>query len=371
MKKKILFIFAMVAFMLISVPNVYASTTITQDDFDSAKAGTPSNGVSYTEASGHKWYSLTAGEEFVLGGDVNLDDAFLDSNNNTLNLNGHGITNAEVLGEDMLLNAYDRDLTLTGTGTVGRNVIVGGGTLTLDGNITYNGTVTISDGTDAGTAVVNAGTFNGGFESANSTATINAGTFVGDGWGAALQLNNSTTTIKGGTFTAGGASSTYIEGGSTTITGGTFTSAGDNGIEIFDDSTNLTISGGTFTGAVSGLAINDNPTVKLSGGTFKATGTGADAGAIRAEGTFASLLASGYKYSSASTTTTGVYSVKETSVVTGKTTSTTTTDTVATTESEATINNPKTGDNIIIYISLLGLSLIALSATYTKKKKLN
>ena len=370
MKKKIIFVLAIFAFMLITIPSVFASTTITQTDFDDALAdiGNSYNGVTYHNVGGYKWYSLTADEEFVFGGDIDLDDAFLDSDNNTINLNGHSITTS---GETVL-NGYDKNLTLAGTGTIEKGVIVGGATLTLNGNITYNGTVTISDGTGLGTAVVNAGTFNAGFEGANSTLTINGGTFIGAGWGGALNLNgNVTTTINGGTFSATAASAAYITASTVTITDGTFTSTGDNGIETFDDSTDLTISGGTFTGLASGLTADGNPTIKLSGGTFKATGTDDLHGAIRTDNTFASLLVSGYKYSVDSTTTAGVYSAKETSVV-SESTITTTTD-ADTTDDTTTSNNPQTGDNLKLYISMLVLTVIGfvVAGFYTGKRVFN
>lgn len=365
MKKKILFVMGFLMFMFIAMPNVDAATTITQADFDAAKTGTPTNGVSYTEASGYKWYSLTADEEFTFGSDLDLGDAFLDSDNNTINLNGHSITNS-ISGDNTVINAYDRDLTLTGTGTIEKDIFVSGGALTLNGNITYNGTVYTSDGTGLGAATINAGTFNAGFEGADSIITINNGTFKGAGWSGALYLSGVTATIKGGTFSATAASAAYLDGSTVTITGGTFTSTGDNGIETFDDATNLTISGGTFTGLASGLTTNDSPTIKLSGGTFKATGTGTDKGAIRSDKNFADFLASGYKYSVSSTTTTGVYSVMETSVVSASTSTTT-----ATSVSSSATNNPATGDNVLFYTLMLGLSIIGFAGLYTRKKKIN
>ena len=379
MKKRILFTIMVFTSMFFGVPNVFASTTITQADFDAAKGGTPTNGVSYIESGGHKWYNLTTDEEFIFDSDINLGDAFLNSDNNTINLNGHSITNDEVGGEDILLNAYDRNLTITGTGTVSRDVAVGGnGTLTLNGDVIYNGTVNISDENSKAVAVINAGTFNNSFFAAKATVTINDGTFTGSFWGGALNLSGVTATIKGGTFSAGAASAAYFDGSDVTITGGTFTSTGDNGIEIFEDSTSLTISGGTFTGLYSGLTINNNPTVKLSGGTFKATGEEAEAGAIRlTEGTtIDALLSSGYKYttSSDSEEVSGikVMSVKETSVISENTTndeSNNVTEVETTTETKKT--TPQTGDNIVFFELMLVLSIISFVYTSLKKKKFN
>ena len=77
MKKRILFTIMVFTSMFFGVPNVFASTTITQADFDAAKGGTPTNGVSYIESGGHKWYNLTTDEEFIFDSDINLGDAQL------------------------------------------------------------------------------------------------------------------------------------------------------------------------------------------------------------------------------------------------------------------------------------------------------
>lgn len=362
MKKSLLFVFAVFTFIFIGISNVSAATTVVQADFDAAKAGTPTNGVSYTDdtaVSGYKWYSLTTDEEFTLGEDIDLGDAYVLVDNNTVNLNGHSI--ATSAAEEIVFGGSE-NLTLAGTGTIDGGIAIDEATLTLNGNITYNKIVMSTDGV----VIVNGGTLKNGLLSVRSNITVNGGALISPDNAGALILNEGSATIRGGSFTAtGDASAVYISGGANaTITGGTFTSSNDNGLEVLEDGTKVTITGGTFTGLNSGLTINDNPIVKLSGGTFKATGTGAGTGAIRVEnGTFANLLATGYKYSVASTTTTDVYSAKATQVVRATAATTTSTNT-------STLQNPKTGDNILLYISMLGLSIVGLTfaGIYIKKR---
>ena len=362
--KKGLFLMGVMAFMVIVAPNAYAATTITQADFNAAKGGTPTNGITYDDVN--LTYNLDENGEFTFGSDIDLSDASLVINKNTINTNGKTITSSSM----STISALNTTLTLSGNGTV---TSTGGSSI-----VSTTSTLNISAGTYTSGVVVNGG-----------KANISGGTFNSSAWGGAAEFNNADITITNGTFNANGASAVYIADGNINISGGSFTSAGDNGIEFMSVGT-LKISGGTFTGASSGINLPGTENVTLSGGTYKATSNTGFGGIVVFGQTDPTLLnnlvAANYKYSPNLEATHQdwygmniIKSQNEISVVstnsvpaTAVDNSTTSTDNTATATSvEKTSNNPKTGDNILLFIVLSVISIIGLSTNVVLKKRFN
>ena len=356
MKKKILYAIATFVLMIVGISSVSATTavTLTQADFTDAKNApetTTSKGIWYHVDGPDKLYILPENTDIILDGAFNLDDGAgeIQLRNNNLTLNSNVSITGGIKTESSTNN------TLSGAGTVSGEVKQFGGNMTINGSITFNKLFTSAN---ANTTIINGGTFNDGLMAKQNTdvtinnATINTGTSMSN----AIQVNNySKIVINNVTVTA------Y------------------NVALASSDAGDVTIKGGKFTGGGAGLFI-DGGTAKIYGGTFKTTGgTNIDgkngAIGIGPSFTFEGLLANGYKYSvSTDYTTTLNYSLKflnasEISVVT-KTANTTTNTTTNTTNTAATTNNPKTGDNILLYIVMLGLSLIGIVGTgvYTKKR---
>ena len=290
---------------------------LNQDAFDQALAGTPTNGVTYDVTDGT--YKLAAGS-YKITGDITIDKTVGVVGNVTLDTNG-------------------KDLTITVYPAIG---ISGSNSLTINGTGTISGNILVCE---------------------EASLTINDGNFVSDMGGAINAHDGSHLTINNGKFTAGASAVYVMHDATATITGGEFTSLGDNGVEA--GSGVLNISGGTFKGFVTGLMVGD-ATLNLSGGKFIATD---DLGGITISDanttvdTFNSLLLEGYEYSpSVSISKEGnfVFTQKEIEV-----------KKIAAEETEEPkTNNPNTSDNIMIYISLLGLSLIGLVGTKLSKKGL-
>lgn len=320
MKKYCIYLFVLVGLIFTSITNVNAATTITQADFDAAKGGTPTNGVTYN--SSRESYSLTTGEEYIIGDNISIGYDNIVTDNNIINLNGKTITNLPA-SYKYVLESNNKSLKLKGTGTIDGTVRAYEGSFTVDGNITFKSHVEVNATSIGGvTATINGGTFERGFKATNAILTINGGTFnEQNNLHLALGLTDCTTTIKGGTFTGISSSAAFVSSGTLTIEGGTFTSPTHSGLEAsYNPNSNpaptIIIKGGSFTGLNAGFTDSASSTIlELHGGTFKATGTDAADGAIRINSTFTDLLEPGYKYSVDSTTTNGVYSAKEVSII--------------------------------------------------------
>ena len=148
----------------------------------------------------------------------------------------------------------------------------------------------------------------------------------------------------------------------------------DNVAVASDEEGDVTINGGTFTGKTAGLFIG-NGTCKLSGGTFKTTGERNIWGKNGAIGiatnmSFADLLEIPYIYSDSteySDTTEGQYfnlrflNAREISIIEESDEPAIVTTTTTEEKKEET-KNPKTGDNILVYISMLLLSVVGVAS---------
>ena len=108
MKGIITFVFALMIMLPISV---FAATEITQEDFDTAKGGTPTKGITYSEGD-FKSYNFTEGE-YTFSENIDPDDALImiEDTDVTLDLN-----EKELNGTIVILG--DSNVTITGNGTV-------------------------------------------------------------------------------------------------------------------------------------------------------------------------------------------------------------------------------------------------------------
>lgn len=115
MKNKLLFTVFTFIFMLIRIPSVFAidNYEINQTVFDNAKAGTPSNSVSYAS----NWYTLAPGN-YTLTGNIDLaaNDGIeiVHGNNVGTNLN---IGTYNISGNNsMIIYINNSKATISGTG---------------------------------------------------------------------------------------------------------------------------------------------------------------------------------------------------------------------------------------------------------------
>ena len=357
MKKKILFTIVAFIFMFIGMSKVSAegAITLTQADFTDAKNApetTTSKGLWYHVDGPDKLYILPQNTNIILDGAINLDDGAgeIQLRNNNLTLNSNVSITGGIKTESSTNN------TLSGAGTVSGEVKQFGGNMTINGSITFNKLFT---SVNANTTIINGGTFNDGFMAKQNTdvtinnATINTGTSMSN----AIQVDNySKIVINNVTVTA------Y------------------NVALASSDAGDVTIKGGTFTGGGAGLFIGGG-TAKIYGGTFRTTSaTNIDgkngAIVIGSSYTFEGLLADTYRYSASTEYTTSTnYSLKflnvrEISVVTESASGTTDSNNTVT---PTKLSNPKTGDNIILYIvlALIGITGLVGLGVYTKKKVFN
>lgn len=294
--------------------------------------------------------SLTAGGElnsgtYQLANDITSGITVNEKQTVTINLNGHKITvsmgdailnkgiltilgNGEVStsasGSAAIANVPDATCTVNG-GTYSSSkwyVIKNLGTMTIDGDVTVQGTdgntsSLIDNGwygnsdkvgskeypatANKASLTINAGNFTGksGDRSCSvlknddyGTAVINGGTFDStnnDGTKSGAATENATTilnfndmTINGGTFnglyniTNGSYGATSADKGNLTINGGTFSSTGSDGVfgvaTSASDKATTTINGGTFKNEVVGVPPTKDSTgendITINGGTF-------------------------------------------------------------------------------------------------------
>ena len=341
-----------------------AALTLTQTDFTDAKS-TPgvetAKGLKYYEdeiAGGDhiKYYLLPSDTDVILDGDINLDDGagIIQLRNNNVTLNSNVVLNGSFKTESLTNNTID------GSGTVSGGFAQYGGTATINGSITFNDIIISYN---ANSTIINGGTFNKGLSGkSNTTVTINAGTFKSSDTGICAVISDgySEFTINGGTFD------------------GSF-------IGFSNEVGDTLIKGGTFTGGTAGAFIGSDNT-KISGGTFKSTGTrylygDGKQGAIVITDTitFADILSNGYQYSTSTESTTvdpyQILLLNTTEITVSKipteepaeqSEATTTTE-----ETKDTTKNPNTSDNIITYISVLGISIIGIVGINLYNKRFN
>ena len=259
MKGIITFVFALMIMLPISV---FAATEITQEDFDTAKGGTPTKGITYSEGD-FKSYNFTEGE-YTFSENIDPDDALImiEDTDVTLDLN-----EKELNGTIVILG--DSNVTITGNGTVNGEVYANGFE-DEDGKIVYshlnikNGTFKRAINLEYTNAVIDDGTFDS-TEANSDSVYVNSGSSI---------------EINGGTFKSywNGltAEPSYnidppVNVKSVVINGGTFTATDESGFSAFGlDS--LEINGGTFTGGQFGFRFGDVEKITVKGGTFTANG---------------------------------------------------------------------------------------------------
>lgn len=346
MKKKIIMLlFAL--FMFIPCIKVNA-LELTQEMFDSVMSagdGEKIGNITYSSAYG---FYLDP-DDYTLGEDISVHHITFNGGESTLNLSNKTLSS--------IIVTEGAKLTIEGDGVVDGGLGVYAGD--YDGNI-------------GSEVIIKGGTYDD-IDVTYSKLVIENATIEGEYHGITLGTG-ADVEIKGGTFNVGPegialeVGTHYSENAKLTVRGGTF-SGGEFGLyakyEAYDQ---VSLLGGTFKGSVAAIKITSNDST-----TDEELKTSIN-----------DLLGAGFTYSPNMTFITesdgGVWKTqtdqKELSVVAGSSddesgeefpTTPTGDDTSNTT------NNPQTGDNIMFFISMLGLSIIGLAGAglYTRKKKFN
>lgn len=219
------------------------------------------------------------GDTVKLLADATEDVTVAEGKNLTLDLNGFKLTNVKghTITNNGTLTVTDSSEAKTGTVdnlTHGKGTLVNAGTATLEGG-------TFERSNEAGKLDPYSNGGNSWYTVQNKgTMTIKDGTTVKNDGGFSSNLCNADDTnaklvINGGTF-AGGINA--VKNGSNTkleITGGTFSNASQYVVMNWSDAT---ISGGTFTAEGTAPSVlftssygNDKDSLKVTGGTFSGT----------------------------------------------------------------------------------------------------
>lgn len=219
------------------------------------------------------------GDTVKLLADATEDVTVAEGKNLTLDLNGFKLTNVKdhTITNNGTLTVTDSSEARTGTVdnlTHGKGALVNAGTATLEGG-------TFERSNEAGKLDPYSNGGNSWYTVQNKgTMTIKDGTTVKNDGGFSSNLCNADDTnaklvINGGTF-AGGINA--VKNGSNTkleITGGTFSNASQYVVMNWSDAT---ISGGTFTAEGTAPSVlftssygNDKDSLKVTGGTFSGT----------------------------------------------------------------------------------------------------
>lgn len=219
------------------------------------------------------------GDTVKLLADATEDVTVAEGKNLTLDLNGFKLTNVKghTITNNGTLTVTDSSEAKTGTVdnlTHGKGALVNAGTATLEGG-------TFERSNEAGKLASYSNGGNSWYTVQNKgTMTIKDGTTVKNDGGFSSNLCNADDTnaklvINGGTF-AGGINA--VKNGSNTkleITGGTFSNASQYVVMNWSDAT---ISGGTFTAEGTAPSVlftssygNDKDSLKVTGGTFSGT----------------------------------------------------------------------------------------------------
>lgn len=345
MKKKIIMLLLTV-FMFIPFSKVNA-LELTQEMFDTAKNAGTDVKVGNITYKGYDSYYLDA-DDYTIGDDITVHIITFNGGESTLNINNKNI-NGIIITEGA-------KLTIEGDGSIGALGVYSGDYDGLIGSdvLIKGGTFIDIDVTDSKLVIENVnveGEYHGITANSGADIEINGGTVTVGPEGKALEVG-----------------SHYSEHAKVTVNGGTF-SGGEYGLYVLRESYDqLSLLGGTFKGSIAAIGFKSS----------EATSDEPLKTSIR------DILKEGYTYSPQMTSTTQFTAgnwiaktdQKELSVV-PKTSDDSEESVVPTTttsdEASNTTNNPQTGDNIMFYISMLGLSLIGLTGTgiYLKKKRTN
>lgn len=346
MKKKIIMVLIAV-FMFIPFIKVNA-LELTQEMFDSAiNAGDGEKIGSITYSSAYGFYLDP--DDYTLGEDINAQHITFNGGESTLNLNNK---------------------------TLSSIIITEGAKLTIEGDGVVNGGLGVYsgdyDGNMGSEVIIKGGTYDD-IDVTYSKLVIENATVVGEYHGITLG-SGADVEIKGGTFTVGPEGKAfevgthYSENVKVTVSGGTF-SGGEYGLyaklESYDQ---LSLLAGTYEGSIAAIIVESLEST--FGEELKTSLT--------------DLLGEGFTYSPNMSFTTesdnGVWKTKtnqkELSVV-PKSSDDESDEVVPTTptgdDTSNTTNNPQTGDNIMFYISMLGLSIISLvgAGLYIRNRRFN
>ena len=378
MKRVLLIIlFGLVALIPASV--FAAATELTQAMFDSASNSTTPislNGTNYTIVNG----------EYILGENIDLGADHIQfgaGNNVVIDTNGKTITSSYSDGTIIINGAAT--IEIKGAGSIlntgsNKNSLVqrgGQGTTTIDGPTFNKVYVGEEPPVPITTLIINSGTFEylncTGIDLTINDISIPAAASSDNG----IFLHDGTFVINDGTVaSSNGLALDYYPddiNSSLIINGGTFN--GHVAGLIFrthsPNSPSLTINDGTFTGGQFGIyVVIDQPNLTINKGEFNGTSQ-AGIGFINTDMDVESILGERSKYESDPE-----FVVKNNMLVSKKnvevireTPETPANDTTETTEEKKEeTKNPKTGDFIHIYISMLMLSSLGL---LTIRKRLN
>ena len=205
----ITFVFALMALAPFSV---LAATEITNADLDAAKENpgeVTEKRITYDDKDGK---FVLADGEYSIGEDLILGNHFfeVDDANVTFDLNGKELS-TELEGYGVIEVYGNSEVTITGNGTVTGELYVEGGTLNIE-NGTYNGRVEISGVDICGHGKeceikyaflnIKNGTFKGGVTLQYANAVIDDGTFTGGLAGLLVFNEVEKVTLNGGTYKA-------------------------------------------------------------------------------------------------------------------------------------------------------------------------
>ena len=360
MKRLLLIIlFGLVAFVPVSA---LAATEIDQTVIDAAIGGTATAGI---RKDGTMTLYIATGE-YKLTSDLDLGNCTLVLKGGTSPTNIINTVIIDMNGFDIIADGgpmqyatiyVDRQssLTLTGDGEISSS-----STNSLKKSLFVEGheiTVVI-DGPKFSNNVV----FNGASIESYSEIHIKSGTFTN------MSATNAKMIIDDGVFDGSGSTPTLIiQNGLYTINGGEFGGEYAVAYNASDERSTFIINGGKFVGGEIGLAANLTG-LKISKGIFKGNTAGIQ---FNADGDVdaTSLLAEGSYYSpDAVLRKEGIAHYTQTEIEVKKQESEQTQETTTEEEKKDETKNPKTGDNIMIYASLFGLSIVGL---YILRKRFN
>ena len=270
-------------------------------------------------------------------------------------------------------------------------VTVNGGNISGDLTAIENSTVTINEGANIAGQVMVAG-YAGNTSTDRVTLIVNGGTMRGINTSYTRYSGHVDVTINGGKIETGRSAIYLYRDCNLTIKGGQIKSTDGSGIfVVFDEpGSTIKITDGLIQGTENGLFVGtDTTNILLTGGKFVASGATAKGGIVFTDANgsvdFNSLLGSGYMYKPTLNVTFDPddevsYTQKEIQVVRRPNENNTSNNENESSSNETTekkagkkekAKNPKTGDSILMYISMFGLSIIGLSGVALYYKKLN
>ena len=298
-KRMSLFVFT----LLLLIPLSVFAIDISQEDFDTAKGGTPTKGITYSEGD-FEVYSFDEGE-YKFTSDINIENGiiFVNEKNVTFDLNGKTLTGSNSVFGNIVI--YGKSVsTITGNGTItngyeledefmyGSVLLVDSGAVLNIENGTFNGAVYatgFSEEEEITYSYINIknGTFKDSLMLENANAVVDDASFDVATRDAIYVNSGASIEINGGTFKSASnglmaepsmvydnEQDDWVNGPnakSVIINGGIFTGTAESGLSAFGLD-NLEINGGTFTGGMAGFGFETVEKIVVKGAIFKANG---------------------------------------------------------------------------------------------------